>query len=268
STNDALISECAKYVLNTDEFDQLVVTSSTTATLSSLASATSNIDHNIAQPIHSSSVNNHIQNSLITEQATHFKPLETISFMPDVEEVEEINCTEDDHFTNMPSEGQPLSSLIQGGKFPHGFFFVYYSLHILNFPYSEQTYYEENNNTTQVQPCTHDQVYLDGPDGSCAIDLDSPECIERANQMRLLQFYQQQQQLPILGCGFQNFQLFDPQPISFDGFNHSITYRQRVVDEADENEYKIHDGNTLYQRQKRMHQSENGPCMELAKAEA
>ena len=122
----------------------------------------------------------------------------------------------------------------------------------------------------QVQLCTDDEVYLDERNDNCPIDFDSPECIEQANQMRLLHFYQQQQS-PILGCGFQNFQMYDPQPISFDGFNRSaLTYRQRTVDEDDEHEYKVHDGNSLlhHQRQKRLHHSEHEPCMELVKNEA
>ena len=101
-----------------------------------------------------------------------------------------------------------------------------------------------------MQPCTHDQVYLDGPNGK-PIDLDSPECIEHANQMRMWQFCQDASLV-----------------MSSNGLKHRHNVETTDADE----EYNIHDGNVLlHQRHKRAYESDSespSSSMALVSAES
>lgn len=129
---------------------------------------------------------------------------------------------------------------------------------------TEQSHYESSSVNQCAEACVHDNVVFSQDGNSCAIDLTLPECILKSKQERMLYFYQQQQ-TPYLSCGFQNF--CKDEKIVVDGFNKSFTYRQNKLDNSDEYEYKIHDGNSLM-RQKRMLERDGKTDMELVKREA
>lgn len=110
-----LFSACAK-LLDPEEIEQLVGTSSTTATIVSLATSTSAMSNDYLDQHLPQQQSSAPHNSLVmSETNDSFDDLDSSQLLSDFEEAEEI---EDDEFrnTNLPEDRQQLFSLIEEGR--------------------------------------------------------------------------------------------------------------------------------------------------------